>query len=390
MRKLLTLTLLVSFMGLWSCAYDDTHIWERVNDHENRISKLEQLCKEMNNNISAMQTILEAVQNNDCITSVTPIEVDGETIGYTITFAKSAPITIYHGKDGADGIDGVNGADGKDGHSPIVGVRQDSDGIYYWTLDGEWLLDDAGNKIKAVGVDGKDGQDGADGADGTDGKDGVDGITPQLKIENDYWYISYDNGATWTQLGKATGEDGKDGQDGANGNDGITPLLKIENDYWYISYDNGSTWTELGKAKGEDGKITYSDAEKKAALEKAEKIYNDWVKSGASEEDFKDLVEEHSGDTASVEDGGLYENVYPGQMVEKFEDFCYDENRKAGDHGIVETEFGYHIMYFVENEGLKYLSDIQAALESEKYNEYLTELNEAYPVDVNTKAVSMM
>ena len=71
------------------------------------------------------------------------------------------------------------------------------------------MLDDAGNKIKAVGIDGEDGADGEDGkdgengADGTDGKDGVDGITPQLKIENEYWYISYDNGATWIQLGKA-------------------------------------------------------------------------------------------------------------------------------------------------------------------------------------------
>ena len=99
----------------------------------------------------------------------------------------------------------------------MIGVRQDSDGIYYWTLDGDWLLDADGNKIKAQGIDGKDGQDGQD---GKDGQDGADGITPQLKIEGEYWYISYDNGASWTQLGKATGEDGKDGQNGADGKDG--------------------------------------------------------------------------------------------------------------------------------------------------------------------------
>jgi len=88
------------------------------------------------------------------------------------------------------------------------------------------LLDEKGNKIKAVGVDGADGKDGQNGQDGSngsngtngqDGKDGADGITPQLKIEDDYWYISYDNGATWTQLGKATGEDGKDGANGTGG-----------------------------------------------------------------------------------------------------------------------------------------------------------------------------
>jgi uncharacterized protein (TIGR02145 family) len=98
--------------------------------------------------------------------------------------------------------------------------------VYYWTLNGEWLLDDNGNKLPVSGKDGQNGtngsngQDGEDGKDGADGQDGKDGITPQLKIEDGYWYISYDNGATWTQLGKATGEDGKDGTDGENGKDG--------------------------------------------------------------------------------------------------------------------------------------------------------------------------
>ena len=101
------------------------------------------------------------------------------------------------------------------------------------------------------------------------------------------------------------------------------------------------------------------------------------------------MAKDHSED-GNASTGGLYSGVYMGQMVEAFQDWCFDESRQPGDHGIVETEFGYHIMYFVENEGLKYLSDIQAALESEKYNEYLTQLNEAYEVDVNTKAVSMM
>ena len=100
------------------------------------------------------------------------------------------------------------------------------------------MLDDNGNKVKAVGTDGKDGTnctDGKDGQDGTNGSNGNDGatgpqgpqgpqgeqgVTPQLKIENGYWYVSYDNGSSWKQLGKATGEDGKDGQDGTNGTDG--------------------------------------------------------------------------------------------------------------------------------------------------------------------------
>ena len=262
-------------LGLLSCNHKDSLWQEVVEDLDERVETLEMLCAEMNTNITSLQTIVDVLQSNDFITSIVEIKKDGKVVGYTITFGKHDPITIYHGqdgkdgqngtngKDGADGQDGQNGADGKDGSTPVIGVAQDTDGVYYWTLNGEWLLDNNGNKLPVSGEDGKDGANGADGKDGQDGADGKDGITPLLKIENGYWYISYDNGATWTESGKATGDngqngqngtDGKDGQDGANGQDGVTPLLKIENGYWYISYDNGATWAQLGKATGEDGK----------------------------------------------------------------------------------------------------------------------------------------
>ncbi|MBQ8438514.1 MAG: hypothetical protein IJX21_07190, partial [Alistipes sp.] len=227
-----------------SCSesYDDSALVGRVDNLENRVAKLEELCKQMNTNISSLQTLVTALQNNDYVTGVTPITKSGETIGYTITFAKSQPITIYHGEDGKDG---QNGTDGKDGYTPIIGVKQNTDGIYYWTLDGDWLLDIDSNKIKAQGTDGKDGEDGADGADGKDGKDGKDSITPQFKIENDYWHISYDNGETWAQLGKATGEDGQDGQNGTNGADGngsdsIFQSVTQYEDYVYFTLADGT------------------------------------------------------------------------------------------------------------------------------------------------------
>ena len=171
----------------------------------------------MNTNISALQNLVNALEKRDYITNVSPISKDGKVVGYTISFAYSDTITIYHGEDGEDGEDGQNGTDGIDGYTPQIGVMKDTDGVYYWTLDGEWMLDNNGNKIKAVGsdgADGKDGIDGDDGKDGEDGKDGSNGITPRLKIDNDYWYVSYDNGTTWQQLGKATGEDGENGVDG--------------------------------------------------------------------------------------------------------------------------------------------------------------------------------
>ena len=156
-----------------------------------------------------------------------------------------------NGKDGANGNDGqngTNGVDGKDGHTPQIGVKQDADGIYYWIVDGEWLLDDNGNKIKAVGKDGQDGQDGANGNDGQNGTNGTDGITPELKIENGYWYVSYDDGATWKQLGKATGEDGQDGINGTDGKDGqdgdsfFQSVTEDENNV-YITLTDGSVFT---------------------------------------------------------------------------------------------------------------------------------------------------
>lgn len=212
MKKLLTLFAIALAIVVSSCSkFDDSAIWDKLNeqeqtlnDHEKRIAALEELCKQLNTNINALQTLVEALEKRDYITNVSPVREDGVVVGYTISFASSDTITIYNGKDGKDGIDG------KDGYTPQIGVMKDTDGIYYWTIDGEWLLDGKGNKIKAVGVDG------SNGSNGIDGTNGVDGVTPRLKIENDYWYVSYDDGATWIELGRATGEDGSNGIDGDN------------------------------------------------------------------------------------------------------------------------------------------------------------------------------
>ena len=311
MKKLFAYLFVAITMIIAGCSesFDDSKIWDKLDDHESRIAKLEELCKQVNTNISSLQTIVNALQNNDYVTGVTPITKNGETVGYTITFSKSQPITIYHGKDGRDGqngTDGKDGADGKDGTTPIIGVKQDTDGIYYWTLNGEWLLDANGNKIKAQGTDGKDGingedgsdgkdgengkdgkdgVDGSDGQDGQNGQDGKDGITPQLKIENDYWHISYDNGATWTQLGKATGEDGKDGENGMNGTNGengkdgdsfFQSVTQDENNVYFTLADG----TEIVLPKFSGLNITFSAIGDIACLP-GEYVAVDYTISGA-------------------------------------------------------------------------------------------------------------
>ena len=195
---------------LFSCSdkYDDSALRNDLSDLENRVTKLEELCKQMNTNISSLQKIVDALQDNLSISRVEQI-----SDGYIIHFSDGSTATIKNGKDS--------------GTIPVIGVRKDTDGCYYWTLDGEWLTDEKGNKVKAQGTDGKDGvdgedgNDGADGEDGTDGTNGKDGITPQLKIENGRWMLSMDDGKTWTDIGQATGADGKDGADGTDGEDGV-------------------------------------------------------------------------------------------------------------------------------------------------------------------------
>ena len=208
MRKIIFLILSLCTVFSACQKFDDTDIWNSINSLDKRVETLEKLCREMNTNIGALQSLVKALENQDYITNVSPIRESGTVIGYTISFAKGDSITIYHGQDGKDGedgkdgTDGKDGADGKDGHTPVIGVKQDTDGIYYWTLNGQWLLDENGQKIKAVGTDGQD------------------GITPQLKIEDGKWFVSYDNGASWTEVGQATGDQGPQGETGATGPQG--------------------------------------------------------------------------------------------------------------------------------------------------------------------------
>lgn len=239
MFKKLFFCFLIGVTSLLSCSmYDDTLIWEKLNDHERRLAALEELCEKLNSDVESMQTIIEALQNNDYVTSVTPIYEGDDVIGYTIVFSKSGAVSIYNGRDGKDG------ADGQDGHTPVIGVRQDTDGVYYWTIDGEWLLDENGNKLR---VTGKDGQDGADGEDGTDGENGVDGEngtdgqdghTPVIGVKQDtdgiyYWTI--DGNWLLDENGNKVPTTGSDGQDGSNGADGEDGADGMDGDSFFSS-----------------------------------------------------------------------------------------------------------------------------------------------------------
>lgn len=160
--------------------YDDSDVWGKLNEHESRIVKLEILTEEYNANLSSLQGVLNALNERDYVTDVLPVNRNGKEVGLTIIFSKKSPITIFFGEVSIGNLGGA---------FPEIGVGKDVDGNYYWTLDGIWITDDEGNKILASGQAGQQ------------GAAGQNGVTPKLKIENDKWYVSYDNEKTWNLLG---------------------------------------------------------------------------------------------------------------------------------------------------------------------------------------------
>ena len=209
MKKRFVLVL-ITMLALSCNKFDESAIWNKLNDHEGRIAYLEEACKTVNTNIVTLQTIVTALEANDYIINASPL-VTGD--GYTFTFKSGKSVVVYDGEDGVDGTDGKDGVNGKDGVTPVISVMKDVDGIYYWTVNNQWLLIN-GEKVRASAIDGKDGENGTDGTNGVNGTDGKDGITPKFKIQDDYWYISYDNGNSWDKLGKASGSNGLNGDDG--------------------------------------------------------------------------------------------------------------------------------------------------------------------------------
>lgn len=220
MMKHFVLTL-ATILLITGCSkdYDDAQLWENMNNLKNRVEKLEDTCNRLNTNIISLQAILEAIQKNDAIRDVSTLP-DGE--GYLISFTSGKSITIYHGKNG------LNGADGEDGTTPNISVKQDSDGIYYWTVNGSWLLDSNNKKVKAVGVD------------GINGSNGKDGVTPVINVQQDsdgIYYWTANNTWLLTPDGnkvKAMGTDGTNGKDGDN----FFKDVVIKEGYAYFTLNN--------------------------------------------------------------------------------------------------------------------------------------------------------
>lgn len=185
MKKFLTMLSLVLLGFASTSCYDDSELWESVEDLDARVETLETLCAEMNANLTSLTELINAMTMGDAIIGVTPVKENGVEVGYQLLLKDGGIVTLYHGKNGkdgaagADGKDGVNGTDGQDAEAPVFGVKEDTDGVYYWTLDGEFVVDAEGNKLP------------------------VTAAAPKVKVENETWMVSYDDGKTWTELGPA-------------------------------------------------------------------------------------------------------------------------------------------------------------------------------------------
>ena len=219
MRKFLCLALgvVATLTAMVGCSYDDEAIWKEIESVKDRVDMLEESVIKTNEDIVTLQTIVNALQKNVFVVSVTPTAE-----GYTIVFSDGTTAEIKSGKDGANGA-----------NAPVISVKQDADGNYYWTMDGEWLLVD-GERVRANGIDGEAG------ANGENGIDGEDAIAPQVRINDatKEWEISTDGGETWVSTGVVA--EGKDGANGSNGTDGTNGTNGTNGDSLFASVDTSN------------------------------------------------------------------------------------------------------------------------------------------------------
>lgn len=136
-----------------------------------------------------------------------------------------------------------------------------------------------------------------------------------------------------------------------------------------------------GGTADESGNTVYSDAEWETCRKQAQDILDQWAAQGGTEESFAQLAVEHTEDPGSMSTGGLYTDIYKGQMVEPFENWCFDASRKPGDTGLVQTVCGYHIMYFVESSEL-WIDKVQDNIVYERSLEMVNNAVEKWPLDV--------
>lgn len=141
-----------------------------------------------------------------------------------------------------------------------------------------------------------------------------------------------------------------------------------------------------GGTTDESGVTTYTDEEWETCRASAQELLDQWLAGDATEDTFAELANAKSEDPGSNTAGGLYTYIALGDMVPEFEAWCFDETRATGDYGLVKTDYGYHIMYYVTNRPVWYAyaeSDLIGALG----DQIVPNAVAAYDVDIDYSAI---
>lgn len=141
-----------------------------------------------------------------------------------------------------------------------------------------------------------------------------------------------------------------------------------------------------GGTAGADG-TTYTDEEWEACRVAAQAVLDEYLAGELTEERFAELCAEYSAD-GNASTGGLYTDVYRGQMVEPFDTWCFDESRVYGDTDLVRTQLGYHVMFFVDTEYIWFVN-AEMDLRTAKNDAVLEEILEAYELKVDYSAIAL-
>lgn len=219
--------LVATFLFFVGCSKEQD-LYDKVNDLDNRVSALEKTVNELNNiTIPGLQSIVAAIQGNIYVTSVTPT-----ADGYSIQFSNGTTAVI---RNGIDGVDGEKGDKGDTGASPVITVVE-VEGVFYWAINGTVVTDESGKKVP------------------------VQAATPQLRINDGKWQVSYDGGTTWADV-EVLGNPGGSTVSIVDGDTTVTFIINGETYViqkevpFYLVFDARK---DLGVPQGEEFYFEYS------------------------------------------------------------------------------------------------------------------------------------
>ncbi len=152
-----------------------------------------------------------------------------------------------------------------------------------------------------------------------------------------------------------------------------------------VSDDDSDTDTDSDSDSSDDSSTTtHTDAEAKAL---AEQYYQEWKDGDATDDSFKELAVAHSEDSGVSDNEGLYEDITPSSSyVQEFLDWCFADGRKAGDSGIIKSEYGYHIMYCVSvATEPQWKTSIRSILGENAYNDFYDSAADADEYQIKSK-----